>query len=130
MPRLAKAIKGLTFIVFHAILPPEAEVGVNLDLAHYGLGIVIHPNVTIGNNVTIYHHVTIAVRSWVDSPHRIYIGNNVLIGAGAVILSPEDQSLYIGDGAKIGANAVVTKDVPKNETVVGVPARSISCIPY
>jgi serine O-acetyltransferase len=128
--RLAKIVKGIVFISFHAILPPEAEVGSNLDLAHYGLGTVIHPNVTIGDDVVIYHHVTIAVRSWIGSPHRIYIGNNVLIGAGAVILSPENKSLYIGDGAKIGANAVVTKDIAANTTVVGIPARSTSHVLY
>ncbi|MBE9029531.1 hypothetical protein IQ266_07110 [filamentous cyanobacterium LEGE 11480] len=95
-------------------------------LEHYGLGVVIHPNVTIGNNVRIYQHVTVAVRSAIGSPHRIYIGNNVLIGAGAVIVSPENQGLSIGDNVKIGANAVVTKDVPSDTTVVGVPAIPIA----
>jgi serine O-acetyltransferase len=130
MLKLSKVVKGIIFITFHAILPPEAKFGSNLNLAHYGLGIVIHPNVTIGDDVTIYHHVTIAVKSWIGSPNRIYIGDNVLIGAGAVILSPENRSLYIGNGAKIGANAVVTKDVPDNATVVGVPARSISYLSH
>jgi serine O-acetyltransferase len=123
---LAKLLKGVNFIVFHAVLPFEAEIAPDICLMHFGLGIVIHPNVTIGQGVRIYQHVTLATTTWVGSPHRIYIGNGVMLGAGAVVVTKENQSLSIGDNARVGANAVVTRDVLPNQTVVGVPARPIS----
>jgi serine O-acetyltransferase len=120
---VARLIKTIIFLVFHAVLPYEAKVSKDIHLEHYGLGIVIHPNVEIGCNVKIYHHVTLATETWIGSEHNIIIGNNVMIGAGAVIIGRGDQSLRIGDNAKIGANAVVTHDVLPGQTVVGVPAR-------
>jgi serine O-acetyltransferase len=129
---VARLLKAINFLVFHAIFPYEAEIEKDIQLGHHGLGIVVHPNVKIGHNVTIYHHVTLATETWVGSEHKIVIGNNVMIGAGAVILGRGNQSLTIGDDAKIGANAVVTGDVLPGQTVVGIPARplrkSLSCV--
>ena len=81
-------------------------------------GIIIARNVEIGKNVAIYQHVTIAES---DKKKMTVIEDNVMIGAGAVILN----NAHIGKGAKIGANAVVVCDVPAVATVVGVPARII-----
>jgi len=123
--RTARALKAINFLVFKAILPPQAEIEDDLRLAHYALGVVVHPNVTIGKRVKIYHHVTLAAEVRIGSPCRIHIGDDVLIGAGATIIGPGDRSLYIGDGAVVGAGAVVTSDVGPGQTVVGVPARPV-----
>lgn len=87
-------------------------------LPHGLNGIIIARNVVIGNNVAIYQHVTIAES---DKTKKTIIEDNVIIGAGAVILN----NSHIGKDAKIGANAVVITDVPEGATAVGVPARII-----
>lgn len=125
IPVIPQLIKTINFLIFHSILPYQAEINNDITFYHYALGIVIHPNVKIGKRVTIFHHVTLATQTWIGSPHKIIIGNNVVIGAGAVIVGRGDRTLTVGDGAKIGANAVVTKDVLPGETVVGVPAYPI-----
>ena len=90
-----------------------------IRLPHGLAGIVIARNVFIGNNVTIYQHVTIAES---DKNNITVIEDNVMIGAGAVILN----NAHIGKGAKIGANAVVLSDVPEGATAVGNPARIVN----
>lgn len=88
-------------------------------ILYHGLnGIVLAPNVHIGKNVTIYQNVTISKD---DKSKVTYIDDDVIIGAGAVILN----NVHIGKGAKIGANAVVTHDVPVGGCVIGVPAKMI-----
>ncbi|MFN3193056.1 MAG: serine O-acetyltransferase [Aureliella sp.] len=115
----------INFLMHRALLPGEAVVGAGLILEHYGLGVVIHPNVTIGRNCRIYHHVTIAGEVAIGAPERVTIGDNVMIGAGAVILPRSNSSLRIGNNVAIGANAVVTKDIPDNAVVAGIPAKVI-----
>ncbi|WP_218079981.1 serine O-acetyltransferase [Anthocerotibacter panamensis] len=122
---LAQLLKTTNFFLFHTILPYQAQIESDIRLEHYGLGVVIHPNVKIGRRVLIHQHVTLAATTWVGSEHRIVIGDDVQIGAGAVVLTKENQSLFIGNGARIGANAVVTRDVLPSQTVVGVPARPL-----
>ena len=90
-----------------------------LLLPHGLFGIVIARNVEIGKHVAIYQHVTIAES---DKQKKTIIEDDVIIGAGAVILN----NPHIGKGAKIGANAVVLTDVPDNATAVGIPARIIT----
>ena len=90
-----------------------------LILPHGLSGIIIARNVEIGKHVAIYQHVTIAES---DKRKKTIIDDNVIIGAGAVILN----NPHIGKGAKIGANAVVVlTDVPDNATAVGIPAKII-----
>ena len=123
---LAKVLKTANFVFFRAILPFQAEIQRDLVLEHYGLAVVVHPNVVIGHNVRIFHQVTLAAETWIGSEHKIIIEDDVLIGAGACIIARPDQGLRIGRGAKVGAGAVVTSDVAPGSTVGGIPARNLS----
>jgi serine acetyltransferase len=115
--RLARIVKGITFFVFRAVLPPEVEVGRGVRLEHYGLGVVIHPNTVIGDNCRIYHSVTLGSSASIGSDARIIVGSDVLIGAGATIVNHGGRTLRIGDGCRIGANCVVVRDVPPGAVV-------------
>ncbi len=99
---------------------PGATIGKNLFIDH-GFGVVIGETASVGNNVTIYHGVTLGGTSSHPGKRHPTVGNNVIIGSGAQILGP----ITIGDGAKIGSNAVVVKDVEPDATMVGVPARNV-----
>ena len=114
----------LTGIEIH----PAAKIGKNLFIDH-GMGVVIGETSEVGNNVTIYHGVTlggISPSENSDSQRNLKrhptIKNNVIIGSGAQILGP----IVVENNAKIGANTVILKDVPKNGTMVGNPARNIN----
>jgi serine O-acetyltransferase len=122
---IARILKTINFLVFHAILPPEVKLEKDIQLHYYGLGVVIHCNTKIGHRVLIYHNVTIASDAVIGSEYGVFVGDDVTIGTGAIIVGHRNQSLTIGNGAIIGANAVVTKDVSAGQTVVGVPARPI-----
>ena len=113
----------LTGIEIH----PKAKIGKNLFIDH-GMGVVIGETSEIGDNVTIYHMVTLggispSINS--DSHRQIKrhptLMNNVVIGSGAQILGP----VIVGENAKVGANAVVTKDVPNNAVMIGIPAKNV-----
>jgi serine O-acetyltransferase len=97
-------------------LPCEAEVGHNFVIDHFG-GIIISCYARIGDNCRIRNGVTIGLRR-VEEKQAPVIGNNVDIGAGAKLLGP----IRIGDNVVIGANAVVLCDVPDDSIAVGVPA--------
>lgn len=97
---------------------PMCQIEGPLNLPHRLNNIIIARNVRIGRNVTIYQNVTIAEE---NKNETTIIGNNVMIGAGAVIL----KNANIGDNAKIGANAVVVSDIPMGGVAVGNPARVI-----
>jgi len=99
---------------------PGAQIGRRVFIDH-GMGVVIGETAEIGDDVTLYHGVTLGGTSWAKGKRHPTLGNGVVIGAGAKILGP----ITIGEGAKIGANAVVLKDVPANAVVVGVPGRIV-----
>lgn len=124
--RTARLLKLVNFVLYKCLLPVEAKVAPDVKLEHYALGTVIHPNVTIGRRVRIFHHVTLAAETWVGSEHRIVIEDDAQIGAGAIVVGRGDRTLTVGRGAVVGAGAVVTGDVPAGATVVGVPARAVA----
>ncbi len=106
---------------------PGAKIGTNLFIDH-GMGVVIGETSEIGNNVTIYHAVTLGgISPSIDSERQRHekrhptIGNDVVIGSGAQIIGP----VKVGNGSRIAANAVVVNDVPDGATMVGVPAKVI-----
>lgn len=99
---------------------PGASIGKNLFIDH-GAGVVIGETTIIGDNVTIFHGVTLGTTGKENGKRHPTIKDNVLIGANAIILG----NLVIGKNSKIGAGAVVVKNVKENTTVVGVPAKIV-----
>lgn len=110
----------LTGIEIH----PGAKIGRGLFIDH-GMGVVIGETTEIGDDVTLYHGVTLGGTGKHKGKRHPTVGNNVVVGTGAKVLGP----ITIGDNSKIGANAVVLKDVPSNATAVGMPARVVSIRP-
>lgn len=123
--RMARLCKGLNFLLYHALLPVEAVVGKGLTLDHHALGVVVHPQVEIGDGCRIYHHVTLAAETWIGSPYKIILGKGVTIGAHSIVVARGDTSLTIGEGAYLGAGSVLTKDIPPGEVWAGNPARKL-----
>ncbi len=106
---------------------PKATIGKNLFIDH-GMGVVIGETSDIGDNVTIYHMATLGgISPSINSDNQREIKrhptlqDNVVVGSGAQVLGP----ITVGKNAKIGANAVVTKDVPENGVMVGIPAKNV-----
>lgn len=116
---LAKLLKAVNFQIFHAILPYECEIHPDVTLWHRGAGTVIHPNTRIGRRVKIGHGVTITAGSQEPgSPLAVFLGDDVVVGAGALVRPKRGHALHVGDGAQIGAHAVVVKDVPPGGVMV------------
>ncbi|MBA7559995.1 2,3,4,5-tetrahydropyridine-2,6-dicarboxylate N-acetyltransferase [subsurface metagenome] len=99
---------------------PGAKIGKNFFIDH-GTGVVVGETAIIGTNVTLYQGVTLGGTSLDTHKRHPTLGNNIIVGAGAKILGP----IIIGDNVKVGANSVVTKDIPENSVVVGVPGRIV-----
>ena len=114
--RTAKLLYWLNRVVFSCDIPCTVKIGKQLSLPHFGLGVVIHPNTIIGNNVKIYQQTTIGSRG---GKWNCIIGNHCMLGAGCKILG----SIKLGDNVSVGANSVVLTDIPDNTTAVGIPAK-------
>ncbi len=117
IPVLPSLIKLFLRVIFNAVIPCETKIGKNVHFGFNGMGVILHRKCVIGDNVHIYHQVTLGGGRADNGVPRI--GNNVIIGAGAKVLG----GVTVGDNSKIGANAVVINDVPPGSTVVGVPAK-------
>jgi serine O-acetyltransferase len=120
---ISQTVRFFTGIEIH----PGAKIGKNLFIDH-GMGVVIGETSEIGNNVTIYHAVTLGGSSpSIDSERQRHekrhptIGDDVVIGSGAQIIGP----VIVGKSARIAANAVVVKNVPESATMVGIPAKAV-----
>ena len=124
---VARIISQLSRFLTGIEIHPGAKIGKNLFIDH-GMGVVIGETSAIGNNVTIYHMATLGgIAPSINSNDQRQVkrhptlGDCVVVGSGAQILGP----VIIGTHAKIGANAVVTKDVPENAVMVGIPAKNV-----
>lgn len=113
---LAAFGRFLTNIDIH----PGAEIGARFFIDH-GAGVVIGETAIIGDNVTIYHGVTLGGTSWNKGKRHPTLGNGVMVGAGAKLLG----NINIQSNARIGANSVVVNDVPEGCTVVGIPGKIV-----
>ncbi len=117
---IARVISQLARFFTGIEIHPGAKIGKGLFIDH-GMGVVIGETTEIGDDVMLYHGVTLGGTGKDKGKRHPTVGNGVLIGAGAKVLGP----ITIGDNAKIGSNAVVLKDVPPNATSVGISARNI-----
>jgi len=113
---ISQIARGLTGIEIH----PGAKIGSGLFIDH-GMGVVIGETAEIGNEVTLYHGVTLGGTSLSKGKRHPTIGDRVTIGAGAKVLG----NIMIGADSRIGANAVVVKTVPENSVVIGVPGQIV-----
>ena len=124
---VARMISQLSRFLTGIEIHPGAKIGKNLFIDH-GMGVVIGETSEIGNNVTIYHMATLGgISPSINSHNQRQVKRHptlndcVVVGSGAQILGP----VIIGANAKIGSNAVVTKDVPENAVMVGIPAKNV-----
>lgn len=125
---LARLISQFNRFLTGIEIHPGARIGKRFFIDH-GMGVVIGETAEIGDDVTLYHGVTLGgVAPSVDSDSQREqkrhptLGDRVIVGSGAQILGP----IAVGAGARVGANAVVTKDVPEGVTVVGIPGRVVA----
>ena len=124
---IARIISQFSRFMTGIEIHPRAKIGKNLFIDH-GMGVVIGETSEIGDNVTIYHMVTLGgIAPSINSDNQrnvkrhTTIENEVVIGSGAQVLGP----VTVGCCAKIGANAVITKDVPEKAVMVGIPAKNV-----
>ena len=124
---IARVISQFSRFLTGIEIHPNAKIGKNLFIDH-GMGVVIGETSDIGDNVTIYHNVTLGgISPSINSDNQREVKRHptlqdcVVVGSGAQVLGP----IIIGKNSKIGANAVVTKDVPENGVMVGIPAKNV-----
>jgi len=118
---LARFLSSFARFITGVEIHPAAVIGRRFFIDH-GMGVVIGETTIIGDDVTIYHGVTLGGTTWQKGKRHPTLKNGVVIGAGAKVLGP----ITLESGARIGSNAVVVKNVATEETVVGVPGRVLS----
>lgn len=116
----ARLISHITRFLTGIEIHPGAKIGRGFFIDH-GMGVVIGETTEIGDNVTIYHGVTLGGITWNKGKRHPTLADNVVIGAGAKVLGP----IRLGVNVRVGSNAVVVADAPDNSTVVGIPGRII-----
>ena len=117
---IARMISHISRFLTGIEIHPAVKIGKNIFIDH-GMGVVIGETTIIGDNVSIYQGVTLGGTKWEKKKRHPTINDNVIIGAGAKVLGP----ISVGKNSRIGANSVVTRNVPSNSTVIGIPARVI-----
>ena len=117
---LARLISYVSRIWTSIDIHPGAKIGRRFFIDH-GTGVVIGETAEIGNDVTLYHGVTLGGTSWSQGKRHPTLGDGVVVGAGAKVLGP----ITLGSNVKVGANSVVIKNVPEHKTVVGIPAKIV-----
>ena len=117
---LGRIISNISRFLTGIEIHPAVKIGKNFFIDH-GMGIVIGETTVIGDIVSIYQGVTLGGTKWEKRKRHPSISDNVVIGAGAKVLGP----ITVGKNSKIGANSVVTRNVPSNTVVVGIPARVV-----
>jgi serine O-acetyltransferase len=116
----ARLLSYIARIWTNVDIHPGAVIGRRFFIDH-GSGVVIGETAEIGNDVTLYHGVTLGGTSWSQGKRHPTLEDSVVVGAGAKVLGP----ITVGAGAKVGANSVVIKAVPANRTVVGIPGKIV-----
>ena len=116
----ARFISWFARLLTNVDIHPGATIGNRFFIDH-GAGVVIGETAEIGDDVTLYHGVTLGGTSWSPGKRHPTLANGVLVGAGAKILGP----ITVGENARVGANSVVIEDVPPGMTVVGIPGKII-----
>jgi serine O-acetyltransferase len=116
----ARFISTITRWLTGVEIHPGATIGRRFFIDH-GMGVVIGETAEIGDDVTLYHGVTLGGTSWNGGKRHPTLANGVVVGAGAQILGP----ILIGANSRIGSNSVVVKEVPENATVIGIPGRVV-----
>ncbi len=117
---LARLLSHLGRMVTGIEIHPGATIGRRFFIDH-GMGVVVGETAEIGDDVTLYHGVTLGGTTWNKGKRHPTLKRGVVIGAGAKVLGP----ITVGENARIGSNAVVVKDVPDEATVVGIPGRIV-----
>lgn len=120
LPFVPRYISNIARQITGIDIHPGAKIGKNLFIDH-GTGVVIGETAEIGDNVILYQGVTLGGIHLESEKRHPTLGSNIVVGAGAKLLGP----IILGDNVKVGANSVVTKDIPPNSIVVGVPGRII-----
>ncbi|WP_206199446.1 serine O-acetyltransferase [Parasulfuritortus cantonensis] len=117
----ARLLSWLARLFTNIDIHPGATLGRRFFIDH-GAGVVIGETAEIGNDVTLYHGVTLGGTTWNKGKRHPTLGDGVVIGAGAKILG----AITLGDRVRVGANSVVVKDVPADRTVVGIPGKVVN----
>lgn len=116
----ARLVSFVARVFSNVDIHPGARIGRRFFIDH-GAGVVVGETAEIGDDVTLYHGVTLGGTTWNPGKRHPTLGNHVVVGAGAKILG----AITIGNRVRVGANSVVVKNVPADRTVVGIPARVV-----
>lgn len=116
----ARLLSFLSRMFTNIDIHPGATIGRRFFIDH-GIGVVIGETAIVGDDVTLYHGVTLGGTSWKKGRRHPCLGNGVLVGAGAKVLGP----ITLGDNVRVGANSVVVKDAPPESTVIGIPGKVV-----
>ncbi|MEW5756119.1 MAG: serine O-acetyltransferase [Pseudomonadota bacterium] len=117
----ARLLAYLSRAISNIDIHPGATIGRRFFIDH-GAGVVIGETAIVGDDVTLYHGVTLGGTSWNKGRRHPTLGNGVMVGAGAKILG----AITVGDGVRVGANSVVHRDVAPGKTVVGIPGKAVN----